>query len=226
MNFSKDSIKEVVAWSKRFSGETAFANTLVKWIIEYAGCDNEGERFQHILTRMIDTYKNVINTFFGYPNNGTSPMFRIGDVGCHLEVRLPYRYQQAGAPPLPARQMTEKVEVFAKVHGDSYWNNSTVSVFTTTLQDWDETAKKTAFWKALRILWDNHRCVCNDLVTKEYALCNRCVMAIQRTPCVLCGSHVGRMENKKISKKDAKRLHRTFEGKVTYHKKCKKQRIE
>ena len=226
MNFSEDSIKVVVAWSKRFSGCPAFANTIVQWILDYAGCDEIGERFQHILTKMVDTYKNVINDHFGYPDEGKSPLFRIGTVRCHLQVRLPFHYQHIGEPPLPARALTEEVQVFARVAGDSYWGYSQVSVFTTTLQNWNDESKKIAFWKALRILWDNHRCVCDALVEKEHDLCANCVLVIQRTPCVLCCSHVGRMEHKKISKKDAKRLRGKFEGKVTYHKKCKKQRLE
>jgi hypothetical protein len=227
MNFSPESVNAVVAWSRRFTGDHKFANTLVEWILGMAGCDEVGARFQFILPKLIETYKVPIrNDCCGYNNNGVSPNFFFDDIICNIQVRLPHHYRLPGAPALPARPLTEKVTVKARIKsGVGYYNYCDVIVFETTLALWNDSAKKEAFWKALLALWNNHRCVCEEIILKEGDMCEDCIDHVQRTPCVFCAGFVGRMEHKKVSNKEQRRLKRAFEGKVHYHMNCKRVRL-
>jgi hypothetical protein len=227
MNFSPESVNAVVNWSRRFTGDRTFANTLVEWILEMAGCDEVGARFQFILPKLLENYNVAVrNDCSGYNRDGISPNFYFDDVMCNVQVRLPHHYRLPGAPALPARPLTEKVTVKARIRcGVGYYNYYNIIVFSTVLGNWNDATKKEAFWQALLALWNNHRCVCEELVLKDGDLCSDCIDHVKRTPCVFCHGFVGRMQHKKVSNKDQTSLKRAFEGKVHYHMNCKRVRL-
>ena len=228
MNFSPESVNAVVEWSRRFTGDRKFANTVVEWILGMAGCDEVGARFQYILPKLLDHYNvPVRNDSYGYNRDGESPFFYFDDIRCTVQIRLPHHFQLPSAPPLLARPPTEKVIVTARIkNGAGYYSYYDVVVFETTLENWNDATKKEAFWKALLALWNNNRCVCEALVLKEGDVCPDCTNHVQRTPCVFCAGFVGRMEFKKVSNKEQRRLKRAFEGKVHYHQNCKRTRLD
>ena len=82
--------------------------------------------------------------------------------------------------------------------------------------NWNEATRRDGIFKALIYGLQDERCLCSKLV-KVPGNCDRCRLELNKEPCILCKSHVGRMHFKSLKRRQPK---------VHYHEMCKRRRFE